>query len=771
MKAVDVNDLGVEGFETSITEDALTPSTWPCNTKIHLCNVPWDSDYKDVIEFASASARDTYFTGLNDAGVTLENAVYLRPGEGIKVDIPYSACYTYNYVWVENTQFPEAYVAGEVAPPKLYYFIQGVAMLAPNCTELTLQLDIWTTYRLQTNVIRGFVERGHVALHAYTMTTGNYTAATKTYTTQQAKRRYLLTPEGLDVGGSYVQNYENCWSAAGNEPYVYVIVATVDLSGSWGTVSKPKLQSSKGSLSCGVASGCNVYGISADEFFEFMVYLSGYPWISSNIISITAVAEGDVLHNTTGYPSKSVTLKMLNDDGETYGTSKTFTLIGLDSQHRDLYTASQTTGSLDSILKTGTSARWQYHPKGRVYPYSYMVLANYTNQPCTYKPELFADDSVAWVYYNCAFPAFAMRYVFPRAYGYDTDTNHTFIPSSGYRYRMDGQTLGSQGSTGVDNGLTNSIAVPYGFKLDNALVTCDYPQLPIVNDSYFSYLAGNVNSLAYARNNAGWNLDKSQAYAQTSYDNANRSLQAGFENQQTNMEYLRTLYEDTTSSKVLDQIANVANSAATTFSQTPVASQLQSVASAYTANSLSRTGELAAVAGNTQFTNTYNASQGNVDANYKLANWAAKGDYNNAIAGINATVRDAQLLSPTVSGSFGGATMGALMANGVYLYYLQGWTVTDEVQAQLTSYWDWYGYAVHEYMDVGNQLSLMQRYTYWKMQDVTLSASGADEGVKMGIRGILEKGVRVWASPDYIMYGNSANVNGNLPVTTIANRY
>ena len=68
---------------------------------------------------------------------------YLRPGESIRIPVPYSTAYQFNYVIVRNPQQP---VDLEGAKRAYYYFITATRYVSPQVTEITLQLDVMTTY-------------------------------------------------------------------------------------------------------------------------------------------------------------------------------------------------------------------------------------------------------------------------------------------------------------------------------------------------------------------------------------------------------------------------------------------------------------------------------------------------------------------------------------------------------------------------------------------------------------------------------------------------
>jgi hypothetical protein len=65
-------------------------------------------------------------------------------------------------------------------------------------------------------------------------------------------------------------------------------------------------------------------------------------------------------------------------------------------------------------------------------------------------------------------------------------------------------------------------------------------------------------------------------------------------------------------------------------------------------------------------------------------------------------------------------------------------------------YWLRYGYAVDAFINIPQSFMVMTKFTYWKLQETYLVHSAAPEGFKKVIRGIFEKGVTVWSSPNDI---------------------
>lgn len=717
MDAIDIKDVGVK-LDSAI---GATPIGWPVGSTVQLCNVPWDSEYANVVAFADADARDAYFASLSSESVKLGKLTYCFPNAPVHINKPYSSVYTYNYLVVTNPKLP----TDEVAPVKYYYFIKNVVFTAPNTTSLELSLDVWTTYQFNVTLGRGFLERGHAAWHAY---------QNSSLSLQGRKQRYLCAPEGLDVGGSYYSNNMAVYTMGGGitdtdtegaTPWTIIVTSAVslttegatkaDLEKKFGTEKAPKLKMAKGMVVDGIPSGCAVYGLEADDFKEFVSNLSDYPWISTNILSITAMPEGCVIHNgnvtiagVKGYRIKS------------QGTASSNPTI------------SRPIGGLEAFMLANADNSWKRHPKSRVYPYTYLVADNLCGTPVTYKPELFNSDTVQWARMYSVVPPFQRIMLFPLYYAAGTPLSYDYS-----KYRIGEATA-------------KDFTAYNGYTLNNALTWDDFPQFSILNDEYANYLASNARSIKYARDSAGWQLERSKAQAQLSYDNSMRSIGASTENQALQRQFELTRAQKTNANAYLNSLSNLAQKTSDSFGFGQTVRNYIDMAQ----NTIDyTTGQAQSDLGQSQFEVSKAAQTENAGANYKTALWAAKGDYQNAIAGINATCQDAQVLPPTQSGTASGGMYAVLGQLGMTNWYFQSYTVSKEYQAVIADYWNRFGYTVNEYCAIGRSFSLMTNFTYWKFQDLIVSGSSLDETSRMVVKGIFEKGVTVYDSPEKITGG------------------
>ena len=65
-------------------------------------------------------------------------------------------------------------------------------------------------------------------------------------------------------------------------------------------------------------------------------------------------------------------------------------------------------------------------------------------------------------------------------------------------------------------------------------------------------------------------------------------------------------------------------------------------------------------------------------------------------------------------------------------------------------FWLRYGYYINRWLVPPADLKCCENFTYWKMQEISLTSSQVPELFREAIRGIFEKGVTVWSNPDRI---------------------
>lgn len=705
------------------TPQKLTPNTWPVGTEVTLMQVPWDANYRDIVIWDNVQQRNAYLDAqaLNGTGWRSRRFSYCRPNEPISVPVPYSAAYKYNYVVVQNPMQP---VDGEEQPLKLCYFILSTDYVAPGTTQLTLQLDVIQTYQFGVCLGNMFVERGHMGVSNAVFKDGVQNIQ------GQYLRKYLNVPEGLDIGDSYVMaNHE--WypltDAVTGDIGKIIIISSADLAADPGTVDNPNLNVADGQEADGIPSGCNVYSMDLSTFKSVLTSMKEKSWVAQCIQSVST------------FPARLLSAGV---DVELFGSSGvTMQFIGeTDTLELPLKTYA-TTGNIYQQLSNGVPDGYHNLYKAYTYPYSVIELTAYNGNSVFVKPELVYGNTLALTVIGCAVAPFARIGVFPTNYGQAFEGGQ---PVNYNRYLW----CGFDGSdhTGV---------IPSGDFLDSCLWLADFPQFSIVNSNYITYLASTAHTRAYQYESAGWQNAKSNAASDLAYTQA------------MNQTALNEANRYDQGPIGAPQIANYAGQAMGAIEsglnrltgQPAVSSNEVTLAGAANYLAQRQTGNLA-------FNATQDLSRQVAGQNLDYAKYAARGDYANQIAAINATVQDAALQAPSTVGQMGG--QGFMWKNGLVGFAVNYKTAGGAAMRTVCDFWARYGYKIQRFYNFENAkmpaLKVMNHFSYWKVSETYITCAKANEAEKDAIRGVLEKGVTVWGNPSEI--GNIAPVE-NAPLYNI----
>ena len=701
----------------------LTPNTWPVGTEVTLMQVPWDANYRDIVIWDDVQQRNAYLDAqaLSGTGWRSKRFSYCRPNEPISVPVPYSAAYKYNYVVVQNPMQP---VDGEEQPLKLCYFILSTDYVAPGTTQLTLQLDVIQTYQFGVCLGNMFVERGHMGVSNAVFKNGVHNIQ------GQYLRKYLNVPEGLDIGDSYVMaNHE--WypltDASTFDIGKIIIISSADLAADPGTVDNPNLNVADGQNADGIPSGCNVYSMDLSTFKAVLNALKEKSWVAQCIQSVST------------FPAR---LLSAGTDVQLFGNSGiTMQFLGeTDTLELPLKTYA-TTGNIYQQLSNGVPDGYHDLYKAYTYPYSVIELTAYNGNSVFVKPELVYGNTLALTVIGCAVAPFARIGVFPTNYGQAFEGGQ---PVNYNQYTWHG--FDGSDHTGV---------IPSGDFLDSCLWLADFPQFSIVNSNYITYLASTAHTRAYQYESAGWQNAKSNAASDLAYSQA------------MNQTALNEANRYDQGPIGAPQIANYAGQAMGAIEsglnrltgQPTLSSNEVTLAGAANYLAQRQTGNLA-------FNATQDLSRQVAGQNLDYAKYAARGDYANQIAAINATVQDAALQAPSTVGQMGG--QGFMWKNGLVGFAVNYKTAGGAAMRTVCDFWARYGYKIQRFYNFGNAkmtaLKIMNHFSYWKVSETYITCAKANEAEKDAIRGVLEKGVTVWGNPSEI--GNIAPV-ANAPLYNI----
>ena len=692
-------------------ENRFNYSVWTPNTTILMCNVPWDSSYRDVVRFDSDKERDAYFASRSSDGYafTLNGLVYLRYGEPVRVNAPFDMVTRCNYMVVKNPLQPVPPTEGR-QPDVFYYFINDAKYLAPNTTQLNVQLDVWMTYynRIEFNMC--YVNKGHIGIANENSTIYNLS-------------EYMTDPEGLNIGDEYdivdlvIDNFLD------KTPYI-VIMSNADLTSDFGDVSNPSLKTATGSINDGMPSGASAYACDSQNFLKLMEALQNAPWVSQCISMITVV------------PDRFV---QLGDKA---------TVEGVELYKLKTDPAEDITGvRVDSVLsKFHIPDRYKNLLKFYTSPYCVVEMTAYNGGEVILKPECFTInptwDSIQITTGTVLAP--------PDIRGY------SFI--SGYNSAKD--IVGVEAPYYLPSGDSFPHYEYTQEELDIAVQFNNFPQFSLVNNQYIYYLASNRNTLAYQFAAAEWTQQKALTAAQLSFNQSGANMQNAWANQQvanqanwalSNISQEKNLWGGVSSgiSSGVGALGNLASGNVGGAAADVANIGLAAANTALNADWINRT-TATQVGAATQTTQNNIGLQGYMrDTNYDYAVYAANGDYETAIQGIQAKVQDARLKQPSTSGQNGGDAFN--FCKGYMGIRLKFKRLKMNFVRQIGDFWLRYGYYVNRWITPPADLKCMEHFTYWKMQSVALSTTEVPELFKETIRGIFEKGVTVWSDPD-LMY-------------------
>lgn len=208
---------------------------WTPDTRIHMVNVLWDSEYENAVKFDSDADRDAWFDSIEDSyTITLKSNARIVPDGSIKLPLPYDVASRYNYLFVD---IPFATSEGEPIQNETengvrrwYFFVGDAVYSAPNTTTVFIRPDVWTNF-INSSVLRYMMlERGHAPVHATDV--GRYLS------NPLENNRYLLAPDVNYDDSDVVRDSAYVPVGSGNKLIVFASttgVAQID-SGASGTI-------------------------------------------------------------------------------------------------------------------------------------------------------------------------------------------------------------------------------------------------------------------------------------------------------------------------------------------------------------------------------------------------------------------------------------------------------------------------------------------------------------------------------------------------------
>lgn len=224
-----------------------------------LCRVPWTADYRHVVNWADAQARDDWFSELDGYTIELPDGFVYAQLDSVNVEVPFDVCLAYNYIYMQVPELtPDDPIRHEGATSvrTICAFIAEPIYHAPSATELVLQLDAWTTYLPHLYVSGLMLDRGHAPMYA--------TSATSYIRDPITHAANLLTPD-VNFGAPTIvrdSEFEVCSTAAP----IMVLASTIP----YGSLN--------GIARAGSGSSSGPTFSDADSRYGHQLVVGGYEW-------------------------------------------------------------------------------------------------------------------------------------------------------------------------------------------------------------------------------------------------------------------------------------------------------------------------------------------------------------------------------------------------------------------------------------------------------------------------------------------------------------
>lgn len=713
---------------------------WTADTTLTLTNVPWNNDYRDTVWFENDTALNNYIDARESTNINITNASYARVGEPVKINIPFNRATKYNYLRATNPAQP---VPGGDTPASFYYFITGVYRSAPNTTTVTVELDVWQTFIRHISFGRCYIERGHLGIAA-SNAFSNY------------GRDHLTIPEPIDTGAEMVtishetrkiaRAFDTANGSADYQLFNYdvLIVSTTDLTVPYDP-DELEVKTATGDGAQFMMSGASLYVMPAVaqsglDFFDWMHQVSIVPWIAQGIVSVTLIPKVSRYHPGFTYDGSK----------PTKATQAYFAPLQYDMK---------TNWRNHADIVNKIPSRYRHLKKFFTFPYMAVELTCSTGTPVILRPEAWNQPNARLMERIAIMPPNQRVVFYPRGYN-STETSYESLHS--------GSLPGISGRSDGDDG---------GDYLGVFTQITGLPQVPAVNDNAALAVANNTHGTAAARSAAVWTSEKARMAAGQAENLAMGGIGAGQSASALGRSGEGVAMADAQAHQrdmlLLNSLAGIGGGAAGGIVGGVPGVAIGAAAGAGSAlvNSVSLGMNQGAATRQQNIAHNTQMGVEDIQAQYATrvansnryyADRAQAGDYMQAVAAIDAQVQDMMMTPPSMLGQYGGDTLNFVHDGlGVSIR----WKMIDQSAiARVGEFWLRYGYALHRFGTLPPNLMVMSKFTYWKLAETYITSAPMPEFFKQAIRGILEKGVTVWADANDI--GNIDPAT-NMPLTGI----
>ena len=681
---------------------------WDAESELTLCNVPWDSVYRDVVRFPSQSALNDYIDGLpNEDKKVITNLSYVRAFEPVTLDDAFNTVNQYNYVRVRQ---PGQETTPAEPGKTFYYFITGVNHIAPNATQVTLQLDVFQTFIYGVTFGRMYVERGHVGI-ANRDAFQNYGAD------------YLTIDEGMDLGAEFqVDDVAAIELGQAARTLIYTSISME--SGDIGDEDDPSVKVPASRTAFGLLSqmGAYIYNGSPNDFLS---ELKEYPWIVQGVIAAYRIPDLEADYGQT--------LDDANSD--------------LNLKFAPQSIPNKTVNITNIRNHINIPSRYSHLHKFKTAPFAILEIDLMDGDNMQMRPEQIRGSG------------FTLYYLFSGVYG---DVGYYATPIK----------LPSEWGPGTPpdirlyNNFQQQEMTVSSHAVPNVAVINDGAALTLANSRNTRKAQRDSAKWSQTRSmSAVYNSKRLNAIGNSSIrqqgDITGDAAQAASDQQIAyNDQQMWTNGIASVGTGVIGGAAagGLAGAGAGLLAGAGNAI-LGGIRTQQQNDQIRMTTERNLSTATALMNNQIATNDRTTAANADLARSSANGDYENTINTLNAAYRDTLMTPPAVVSQGGSNYMAVQFAPVAYVRWRR---VPDGIMRQIGEYWLTFGYAINSWLrNVPNDMHVMSKFTYWKCTATYLNAARIPETFKNVIRGIFEKGVTVWRNPADI--GN-VDVADNEPI-------
>lgn len=802
---------GIDNVNVYRYENTFDYSRWGTDTVFKCLNVPWCSDYENVVDFGSETARDSWFDSQSADVFSMNTMFHAKPTLSIKLPIPVGVLTRYNYLMVRlptptTDTSPIAYERTTNRTDRFFFFIMDAVQVAPSTTLAELQLDVWTTYRYLLSFDHIMLERGHIAVKS---------AATVDSFLFQARNKmnYLTDPDPSYGPDPAVYRHQTmtainspspsgCWA---------VFMSDAGWGGAWGDINNPTVPAASSSMTQALlAPTCYAIGIADLEDFladvdttcpqlkatvrgvffcdgELLTFREGIVTVAGHTLKfVDAVHTNQIVltlnKDMFGYPTEAAEFTKLytwpyacvsvsdgNGNENIFRVEDTTSTVSVEYALSMVFGAVRIDGYVVNVGGTVVNTTYGQGNSTRNFKYggAWNKLSLEWNVPVMSVELAGAIDAQWKSAYIRQHRQLAATNALANATG-TADTNQTNANDTALTTHTNANNSAANVTANNTATVTRNTSVA-NTQNANADATLLINNQYVLNNSYEDM---NNCTAGYQAELAGLAVASSNNTLQATSSAVSSIVGVGLNAATGNIAGVVGSAAGIVNTMVDYAATNASNTISQSNAQTIYNRAIQGIENKrnYTRDSQStlngyntqtRTSIVALdnTCANTIAANNAGLINTNADNTYDLSNRVAERTHDNAVAIANrdyATATDAiakqlaqdSAVPPAVYGTNSALTYAATRPQAVYANVL---TQTDGAIMAAAATFARYGYTCHREFEVNDTLQIMEHFTYWKCENLWLQGSGsAIESAQRQIKDIMLNGVTVWSDPEDI---------------------